>query len=112
MALYKNREVTLLGRTDGADVSPTYTVMQKDGSRENVLLNQLELTDEEHNNLTKQHGAYMSNVKKVDRKNLQDLRDGQDRAKIEERQKKEQDKTPTLSVPAQPVKVTPNVSGR
>src|SRR5258708_4963652 len=68
MALLRNREVTLLGKTDGQDESPTYTVMYKDGQRENVRLNELHLTEEEHKNLTKQHGdSAMINVNKVDK---------------------------------------------
>lgn len=88
MALLRNREVALLGKTDGQDESPTYTVIYPDGQRENVRLNELQLTEEEHKNLSKAHGeAVMTNVNKVDNKALQEIRDGQDRRKIEERQK-------------------------
>lgn len=90
MALLRNREVQILGKTDGEDVSPTYTVLYPDGNRENVKLSELQLTEEEHKNLSKAHGNdVMTNVNVVKNEDLQKLRDGQDRKKIEERQVKQ-----------------------
>lgn len=95
MALLRNREVELLGKTDGADESPSYTVMYKDGTRENVRLNELQLTEDEHNNIKKQHGERaLGNVSIVKDKDLQEIRDGQDRKKIEERQGKQRSNEP------------------
>jgi hypothetical protein len=89
MALLRNREVQILGKTDGQDESPTYTVLYPDGNRENVRLNQLRVTEEEQKELQKANGELtMSNVKVVKAKDLQEIRDGQDKAKIEEKQKK------------------------
>lgn len=88
MALLRNREVELLSKTDGEDASPNYTVMYKDGTRENVRLDELQLTEDEHKNIAKQHGERtLGNVSIVKDKDLQDIRDSQDRKKIEERQK-------------------------
>jgi len=102
MALLRNREVTLLAKTDGLDESPSYTVMYKDGEREIARLLDLHLTDEEHKNLTKHHGELvLANVKKIDEKSLQEIRDSQDRRKIEEKQKKEVAQT-TPTRPTQP----------
>ena len=110
MALLRNREVQILGKTDGEDVSPTYTVMYKDSNRENVKLSELQLTEEEHRNLSKAHGeAVMTNVNVVKDKDLQELRDGQDKAKIEARQAKDkpQDVVEVKRVLANRTEVTP-----
>jgi len=89
MAVYKNREVQLLGRADGADVSPTYRVLDSQGQEEQVQLNQLQVTEEEKKQLNLAHGSTVADVKVISNKDLQELRDGQDPKKIEERQKKE-----------------------
>lgn len=105
MALLRNREVSLIGKADGQDESPTYTVMYKDGERENVRLSELQLTEEEHKNLAKQHGELVvSNVSKIDNKTLQEIRDSQDKRKIEERQAKAPSDRP---VPVSKVMVDP-----
>lgn len=99
MALLRNREVELLGRADGADTSPIMTVMYKDGNRENVPLSQLTLTQKEHDDIAKQHGdVAVSNVTVIKDKDLQELRDGQDRKKIEEKQGKQKPQTQPVAV--------------
>jgi len=106
MAILRNREVTILGRTDGTDVTPTYTVQYPDLNRENVSLSELSLTEDEHKEMTKQHGeAAMTNVKKVDNKHLQELRDSQDPKKIEEKRKAQPESVTvhTLQVPTSEV---------
>lgn len=88
MAFYKNREVALLGPVDGSTASPTYAVLHKDGNREHVALDQVELTTKEYEDLRKQHGDHgMFGVKKIEDKDAQELRDSQDREKIEQNQK-------------------------
>lgn len=95
MALLKNREVALLGKTDGADESPTYTVLHKDNTRENVRLDELQLTEDEHEEIKKQHGERaLGNVAIVKDKDLQEIRDGQDRKKIEQRQQNQKSDEP------------------
>lgn len=47
MAIYKGREVSVLGRADGADVSPLYTIVHKDGEREIVPMSQIQMTEKE-----------------------------------------------------------------
>lgn len=90
MALLRNREVAILGRADGADASPLYTVIYPQGDRENIELNKLQLTKQEAEEMKKAHGEnVMTDVSVIEDKDLQDLRDGQDKAKIEERQKKQ-----------------------
>lgn len=114
MALLRNREVELLGKTDGQDESPTYTVMYKDGSRENVRLSELQLTEEEHKNLSRSHGeVIMTNVSKVDNKRLQELRDGSDRQKIEQRQRTQSTQPVQVNkVLVDPTEVTEKVTPR
>jgi hypothetical protein len=89
MAILRNREVIILGRADGGDVSPTYTVQYPDLERENVTLRELQLTSDEYTEMTKQNGeSNMGNVRKIEDKDLQALRDGQDAKKIEDAQSK------------------------
>lgn len=88
MALLRNREVTILSRTDGADMSPVYTVSYPNGVRENAKLSELQLTKDEYGNMLRQNGeVYMHNVQRIDDKELQEVRDSQDKNKIEQRQK-------------------------
>lgn len=99
MAILRNREVTILGRTDGTDVTPTYTVMYPDLNRENVSLSDLRLTEDEYKEMTKQNGENaMINVKKIDDKELQDLRDSQDPQKIEANRKSQPDTVTVKSI--------------
>ena len=89
MALLRNREVQILGKTDGEDFAPTYTVLYKDGERENVRLTELHITEDEKKELLKANGEnVLVNVKVVDDKKLQEVRDNQDRTKIEDKQSK------------------------
>lgn len=106
MAILRNREVTILGRADGADVSPTYTVQYPDLERENVQLSELRLTEDEYKEMTKQNGeTSMTNVKKIDDKELQDLRDSQDPEKIKANRKQQPEDITvnTIKVPASEV---------
>lgn len=87
MAVYKGREVELLGKTDGSDTSPLYTILQKDGSRENVPLNQIQLTEDEKKQATDNSVQHLEGARVIEDKKLQELRDSQDKQKIEENQK-------------------------
>lgn len=90
MALLRNREVTIVAKTDGVDVSPTYTVLYPDNSRENVLLSELQLTEAEAKEMQKAHGdTVMTNVHVIKDADLQELRDSNNKEKIEARQAKE-----------------------
>lgn len=105
MALLRNREVTILGKADAADASPVYTVSYPNGNRENVKLNELQLTEAEYKDMLRQNGeVYMHNVQKIEDKDLQELRDSQNPEKIQERQKQEAQKE---TVEQKQVKVSP-----
>ena len=89
MAIYKGREVQLLGRSDGADVSPMYDILDQWNQRSSVKLNEIEFTGKEVEDMKKQNYDHLNSVRKIEDKNLQELRDGQDRKKIEQRQSKQ-----------------------
>src|SRR6266581_2198052 len=100
MALLRNREVSIMSKTDGQDDSPVYVVMYKAGTRENAKLTELQLTEEEYKDFMKQHGELaMTNVNKIDNKSLQEIRDSQDANKIEESRKAQP--TASMSVPTE-----------
>lgn len=88
MAIYKGREVQLLGRSDGADVSPMYDVLDQWNQRSSVKLSELQFTSTEVADMKKQNYDHLDGVKKIEDKDLQELRDGQDKAKIEQKQGK------------------------
>ncbi len=101
MALLRNREVSLISRTDAADMSPVYVVAYANGIRENAKLNELRLTKEEYGDMLRQNGeVYMHNVLRIEDKQLQEIRDSQDKGKIEARQSVEPE-TPEV-VPSLP----------
>lgn len=89
MAILRNREVTILDRVDSADNSPVYSVSYPNGVREHAKLTDLRLTKDEYGYMLRQNGeVYMLDVSRIDDKELQEIRDSQDRAKIEARQAK------------------------
>ena len=87
MAIYKGREVQLLGRSDGADVSPMYDVLDQWNQRSSVPMNHLQFTAKEIDDMGKQNVDHLKFVNKIEDKDLQDLKDSQDKAKIEAHQK-------------------------
>lgn len=104
MALLRNREVTLLTKADAADASPVYTVAYANGNRENVKLNELQLSEAEYKEMLRQNGeVYMLDVQKIEDKDLQEIRDSQDAKKIAEREKEVD--TPTVPVEPPALKV-------
>ena len=102
MAIYKGREVQLLGRLDGVPESPLYRVQDQNQQIEHVRLKDMQLTDDEKKDLQKTHGLSIADVPTISDKDLQELRDGQNRDKIEDRQKKDHK---NKDVPVSTVKV-------
>lgn len=109
MAIYKGREVQLLGRLSGGEESPLYRVMDKHQNIEHVPLSQMQFTSEEKKQLEGEHGQLASNLTVIENKDLKELREGQDRQKIEERQKNE---NKNQDVPVDTVKVNANEVAR
>lgn len=103
MAVYKGREVTILGRADAIDAAPMYRVLDQWGQEEQVPLDKLEVTEDEKKQLTSDNEQSLT-FKVIKDKDLQDLRDSQDADKI----KAKQDKGELVSesaTPPMPVKV-------
>lgn len=101
MAVYKGREVQILGRADGADTSPMYRVLDPYGQEEQVSLSQIQVTEEEKKQiLTENQETLYVNV--IKDKDLQDLRDSQDPEKIKAKEDKE---NKNKDVPVSSVKV-------
>ncbi len=87
MAIYKGREVQLLGRSDGADVSPMYDILDQWNQRSSVPMNHLQFTGKEIDDMGKQNVDHLKFVNKIEDKDYQELKDSQDKAKIEQHQK-------------------------
>jgi hypothetical protein len=104
MALLRNRPVNLIGPS-GPDVSPTWTVTNPDGTREDTPLKNLQLSDSELKQFTKDHGERLAwHVRPISDKEHQEILDSQNPQKIHERvQKGEVNRADNL------VKVTPYV---
>lgn len=88
MAVFKGREVEIMGKVGGTDTGPLYTIQHKQGNREDVRLDELELTEAEVKEMEKNATWHLGSAKVIKDKDLQDLRDKQDKQKIEEQQKK------------------------
>lgn len=65
MAIYKGREVQVLGRSDGADVSPMYDILDQWNERSSVKFNELEFSSKEIEDMKKQHVSYFEHAKTI-----------------------------------------------
>lgn len=105
MAVYKGREVSLMhdipkGFHDPIDM----TIRFKDGSTETVRLSELSFTADEKRDLEKAASERYDNLKVIEDKDLQELRDSQDEDKIKKLQEK-QDTPRDVTITAQGAKV-------
>ena len=66
MAIYKGREVQLLGRSDGADVAPMYDILDQWNQRSSVKLNELQFTSKEVEDMKKMNYDHLNGVKKIE----------------------------------------------
>lgn len=85
MALLRNRPVTVIG-PNGAEVSPIYTVQYPDGTREDVPLKFIHMTEVEHKEFQKTTPQHAQYIRVIDGKEHQEILDSQDLKKIQERQ--------------------------
>jgi hypothetical protein len=76
MAIYKNREVYVVGPNTMANSPETINVKYKDGTAENVSVGHVRFTEEEKKQLIKQHPSKFDDVKTVDDKDLEAVRVG------------------------------------
>src|SRR4051812_47970503 len=103
MAVYKGREVQILGRADAVDTAPMYRVLDDQGQVEHVSLDRLEVTEDEKKQLTADSEASLT-FKVIKDKDLKDLRDSQDADKIKAKQEKGE-LTSQGATPPMPVKL-------
>ena len=87
MAIYKGREVQVLGPSSGEDVSKMYDILDQWNQRSSVKVSEIQFTGKEIEDLKKQNADQFSGYSKIEDKDLQELKDSQDKKKIEERQK-------------------------
>lgn len=87
MAIYKGREVQVLGPSSGEDLSKMYDVLDQWSQRSSVKLSELQFTGKEIEDMKKHSVDQFANFKKIEDKDYQELKDSQDKAKIEEKQK-------------------------
>ncbi len=102
MAVYRGREVHILGRTTGEDITPSYDILDQWNERSSVKLPELHLTEEEIQKMKDQAIHHLHFAKIIADKDLQELKDSQDKRKIEERLAKEEQKSATPTTPTTP----------
>lgn len=89
MAVYRGRVVTVLGPNTADDAVPMYTILDDQGQRSDVRLNEISFTKEEQKELQKTGAERYNRINIIEDKDLQELQDSQDPDKIRERQKQE-----------------------
>lgn len=76
MALYKNREVHVIGPNVQANSPETINIRYKDGSHENVKLSDVSFTVEEQKTLQKNHPSKYDTVKLLPKEDLKGVQTG------------------------------------
>jgi len=76
MAIYKNREVSVIGPSPQANTPESITVEYKDGTHENVALSGVKFTEEEKKRLQKANPGKYDNVETVSEDDLKAVRLG------------------------------------
>lgn len=76
MAIYKNREVTVIGPMPMASTVESITVSYQDGTHESVRLDQVKFTDQEKKDLVKAFPSKYDNVNTISDEDLKAVRLG------------------------------------
>ena len=76
MAIYKNREVHVIGPNVQANSPETINVSYKDGTHENVKLSDVKFTEDEKKNLQKAHPSKYDSVSTVSNEDVEAVRVG------------------------------------
>jgi len=76
MAIYKNREVSVMGPNPQANSPESINVEYKDGTHENVALSGVKFTEEEKKRLQKSNPGKYDNVETVSEDDLKAVRIG------------------------------------
>lgn len=103
MAIYKNREVQITSYI--TDVSPVVEIQHQSGEREFVNLRNLQFTEDEKREFSKDQENVIDGVAVIKDKDLQELRDSQNPEKIQ-KEKDKQDKN--IDIPVSKIKVDAN----
>ena len=103
MAIYKNREVQITSYI--TDVSPVVEIQHQSGEREFVNLRNLQFTEDEKKEFSKEQQNVIDAVAVIKDNDLQELRDSQNPEKIQ-KEKDKQDKN--IDIPVSKIKVDAN----
>lgn len=76
MAIYKNREVSVVGPNSQANTPESINVQYKDGSHENVKLSDVKFTKDEKDNLRKNNPSKYDTVATIEDNDLEAVRVG------------------------------------
>lgn len=76
MAIYKNREVTIVGPNSQINTPDTMTVQYKDGTNENVALAGIRFTEDEKKSLLKNYPSKYDNVETIKDNDVEAVRVG------------------------------------
>lgn len=76
MAIYKNREVTVVGPNNTASSPETVNVTYKDGTHENVSVSLVRFTEDEKRDLIKRYPSRYNDVSTVSQEDLDAVRVG------------------------------------
>jgi len=100
MALLRNRQVNVLGPV-APETSPVWTVQYSDGTREDTELKNIQMSDSELKEFTKNNGERLaSQVHPISDKEHQEVLDNQDVKKIKEKQARGESNQQHVFVPA------------
>lgn len=76
MAIYKNREVSILGPNNMANSPESINVSYKDGAHENVTVTEVYFTQEEKDSLVKRYPSKYTDVNVISSKDIEAVRQG------------------------------------
>lgn len=76
MAIYKNREVTIVGPNPMANSPDTINISYKDNTHENVATSMVSFTEDEKKDLVKKHPSKFNDVAVVSLEDVTSVRAG------------------------------------
>jgi hypothetical protein len=76
MAIYKNREVSVIGPNTMANTPETINIRYKDGTHENVSVGQVRFTEDEKKDLVKNYPSKYQDVSTATQEDIDAVRNG------------------------------------
>ena len=76
MAIYKNREVQIIGPNIQANSPESINISYKDGTKENVLIDQVYFSTEEKTSLVKKYPSKYDNLNVASAKDIENVQHG------------------------------------